>query len=145
MTQDLDRPASAKRKLAVRPSTPTTVAVRSGLAYSTAVDSACAQAANRLAGAESDEELAVVSRVFAELNATQQALYAMKLNEERDRERLWRRKIDSYVRYGACILVILLGFILLSSAETEIGWLLLGLGTGGICGASVKLPKDSRA
>ncbi|MEM9156152.1 MAG: hypothetical protein AAGB13_14150 [Cyanobacteria bacterium P01_F01_bin.33] len=143
MTRELNKPDSSKRKMTVRPTT--TVALRSGLTYSTTVDTACAQAANRLAAAETDEELKVISQVFSELTATQQALYALKVREEGTRERRWRRRIDSYVRYGASLLIIILGFILLSSAKTEIGWLLLGLGTGGICGATVKVPKDSKA
>lgn len=143
MTQELDK--SRKRKMPVRPAIPTTVAVRSGLAYSTAVDTACAQAANRLASVESEADFQVISRVFAELSASQKALYDLKVREECERDRRWRKQIDNYVRYGASLLVIAIGFVLLSSADTEIGWLLLGLGSGGICGATVKVPKDSKA
>ena len=97
------------------------------------------QAADRLAAVEAEEELNVVAKVFEVLDSAQQDLHEQRIRESVERGKRLRSTIEIYLKYAFSFAIVGLGAFLLQGGDPQIGYLLLGLGIGTICGSTIDL------
>ncbi|MEO0939936.1 MAG: hypothetical protein AAFY30_00105 [Cyanobacteria bacterium J06642_12] len=109
----------------------------------TPLERACMQVADRLAVVEAEDELNIVSKVFDVLDRAQQELHVQRLNERIEKGKRLRSTVELYLKYAFSFAVIGLGAFLLRGGDAQIGYLLLGLGIGTICGSTIDLSEFS--
>ena len=125
-----------RRETAIRPRSHTAIS-------ETPLERACMQVADRLATVETEEDLNVVSKIFEVLDTAQQELHQQRNKEQVERGNRLRSAIETYLKYAFSFAIVGLGAFLLQGGETQIGYLLLGLGIGTICGSTIDLSKYS--
>ena len=101
------------------------------------------QVADRLATVEAEEDLNVIARVFEVLDTAQQELHQQRIQERIARGNRLRSTIETYLKYAFSFAIVGLGAFLLQRGEAQIGYLLLGLGIGTICGSTIDLSQYS--
>ena len=109
----------------------------------TPLERACMQVAERLAAVEAEEEFNVVAKVFEVLDRAQQELHQQRVKETVESGKRLRSTIETYLKYAFSFAIVGLGALLLQGGEPQIGYLLLGLGIGTICGSTIELSEYS--
>ncbi|WP_017325750.1 hypothetical protein [Synechococcus sp. PCC 7336] len=136
MTKTLEAASKPHRKAIPRTEIPVRDKLYPAIAE-TPLDRACMEVAQRLANVEAEEELGIVTQAFEALNAAQKELHQQRLEEGIDRSQRLRSAIEMYLKYAASFAIIGLGAFLLYGGETQIGYLLLGIGIGTISGSTI--------
>ena len=141
MTSPTDTIHKHQRKSTPRPER--LIRPRSVAIAETPLERACMQVADRLATVEAEDELNIVAKVFEVLDSAQQDLHVQRLNERIERGKRLRSTVELYLKYAFSFAVIGLGAFLLRTGDAQIGYLLLGLGIGTICGSTIDLSEFS--